>query len=84
MNGKLPHYRRADKRGGGEMKELIEVFRMNEIAAKTRARIIIKLGIAINDQQGRNITEPIVYELVQILDPENEILKKEHYLRFNK
>ena len=63
------------------MKELIEVFRMTEIDSKTRVKIIIKLGRAINDQMGMNITEPLVYELVMILDPENEILSKEHYIK---
>jgi hypothetical protein len=57
------------------MKELIEVFRMVEIEPKTRARIIIKLGRAINDKMGMNLTEPLVYELVNLLDPENENLE---------
>lgn len=61
------------------MKELIDVFRMNEIDPKTRARIIIKLGKAINYEYGSNLTEGIVFELVSILDPENEILKEERY-----
>ena len=65
------------------MKEIIEVFRMNEIDPKTRAKIIVKLGRAINDQMGMNITESIVYELVGLLDSENPILKDEHYLTFN-
>lgn len=64
------------------MKELIEVFRMNEIAPKTRAAIIIKLGNGINDTMGMNITEPIVIELVKLLDPENETIKNDHYARF--
>jgi len=63
------------------MKSLIDVFRMDEIDPKTRAKIIIRLGAAINDQYMRNITEPLVYELVSILDPENTILKDENYLR---
>ena len=63
------------------MKELIEVFRMTELAAKTRARLIIKLGKALNWELGSNITEPIVLELVAILDPENPVLRDEHYLR---
>lgn len=63
------------------MKELIEIYRMNEIDPKTRARIIIKLGRAINDQMGMNITEPIVYELVKLLDSENDILSDEHYIK---
>lgn len=63
------------------MKEIIEVFRMNEINPKTRAKIIIKLGRAINDQFGMNITEPIVYELIKLLDSENKILSDEHYIK---
>ena len=61
------------------MKEIIEVFRMNEVDPKIRAKIIIKLGRGINDQMGMNLTEPIVYELVKLLDPQNDILSKEHY-----
>lgn len=61
------------------MKELIDVFRMNEIDPKTRARIIIKLGKAINYEYAANLTEGIVFELVSILDPDNEILKDERY-----
>lgn len=63
------------------MKEIIEVFRMNEIDPKIRSRIIIKLGKAINDQMGMNIAEPIVYELVKLLDSENDILSDEHYIK---
>ncbi|TFD96676.1 hypothetical protein E2605_07605 [Dysgonomonas capnocytophagoides] len=61
------------------MKSLIEVFRMEEVSKETRVKIIIKLGRAINDQYGANITEGIVFELVSILDPENPILKDERY-----
>lgn len=64
------------------MKEIIEIFRMTELDPKTRARIIIKLGKAINDTMGMNITEPIVYELVLILEPENPILADKHYLHY--
>jgi hypothetical protein len=66
------------------MKSIIEVFRMDEISKKSRAKIIIKLGRAINYQYGANVTEPLVFELVSILDPENKILQDEHYLQFNK
>jgi myosin-crossreactive antigen len=62
------------------MKELIEVFRMNEIDPKIRARIIIKLGKAINDKMSMNTTEPIVFELVKLLDEENDILSDKHYI----
>lgn len=61
------------------MKELIEIFRMNELSKETRTRLIIKLGRAINNEMGGNFTESIVYELVSILDPQNEILEQEHY-----
>jgi hypothetical protein len=63
------------------MKAIIDVFRMNEVSKKNRAKIIINLGRLINDQYASNITEPLVYELVKILDPQNDILKNEHYLQ---
>jgi hypothetical protein len=63
------------------MKDLIDVFKMDELPPKTRARIIIKIGNAINDTHGINITEDIVYELVMILDPDNDVIKQERYQR---
>ena len=63
------------------MKSLIEVFRMEEVSKETRAKIIIKLGRAINDEYAMNITEGLVFELVSILDPDNSILTDNHYLR---
>jgi len=63
------------------MKELIEVFRMNEVSISVRCRIIIKLGHAINAEHGMNITEPLVYELVKLLDPDNKYVETEHYKR---
>ena len=65
------------------MNDLIEVFRMSEVSAEVRARIIVKLGRAINDTYGMNITEPLVYELVKLLDDNNPILKDEHYIKMN-
>jgi len=35
----------------------------------------------INYEHGANVTEDIVYELVMILDPENEVIKEERYQR---
>lgn len=61
------------------MKDIIEIFKMNEIDPKTRARLIIKLGNAINHEYGMNLTEAVVYELVLMLDPENEILSLDNY-----
>ena len=62
------------------MKELIEVFRMNEVSITVRCRILIKLGHLINAEFGMNITEPIVYELVKQLDPNNKEVESPHYL----
>jgi hypothetical protein len=64
------------------MQSIIDVFRMTEISKNTRANIIVKLGRAINDQYAMNITEPLVAELVYQLDPEHEIFKHEHYLKY--
>lgn len=62
------------------MESLIQVFRMTEIDPKVRAKVIIKLGDTINFQHAYNITEPLVYELVKILDPENAILTDQDFL----
>lgn len=66
------------------MKEIIDIFRMNELTVETRIKIIIKLGMAINNTYGMNITEALVYELVLALDPNNKIKNDEHYLQFVK
>jgi len=63
------------------MKELIDVFRIYELPSKVRINIILKLGRAINNNYGMNITEELVYELVKTLDPKHPILDDEHYLR---
>jgi hypothetical protein len=41
---------------------------MNEVSIKTRARIIEKLGRAINFQYGANVTDELVAELLSLLD----------------
>jgi hypothetical protein len=61
------------------MNDIMAVFSMHEINPKIRARMIIKLGTAINSQHGMNLTEAMVFELVTQLDPENEILTQDHY-----
>jgi len=63
------------------MKELIEVFRMDEVSKETRAKIIIQLGNCINEEHGANVTEPLVYELVMQLDPTNKIINETRYTR---
>jgi hypothetical protein len=61
------------------MQAIIDIYRMNEISVPTRVSIIKKLGHAINNQFGNNITEPLVYELVLSLDPNNEIRNNTQY-----
>lgn len=63
------------------MKELIDIFRMDEVSIDTRISIIITLGKAINVQYGMNITEPLVYELVKSLDCNNTDVETIHYMR---
>lgn len=65
------------------MQAIIDIYRMKEVDAKTRAKIIIKLGSAINGQYAMNLTEGLVYELVKNLDKDNPILQNEHYSKFN-
>lgn len=55
------------------MNDLITVFRMSEISASARIRVITQLGKTINDERASNISEPIVYELVLLLDPNDPI-----------
>jgi hypothetical protein len=63
------------------MNALIDVFRMNELTPSTRTSMIIQLGKLINNEYGSNVTEPIVYELVKILEPDNPILRQKEFLR---
>lgn len=61
---------------------LIEVFKMDMVSVESRIRIIKKLGRAINSEYSMNLTEPLVVELVLLLDPKNNIVHDEHYRRF--
>lgn len=63
------------------MKELIEVFRMDEVSKAVRVNIIIKLGEIINHQYASNITEPLVFELVNLLDPKHPQLRGTNFRR---
>ena len=63
------------------MKELIDVFRMEEISKTARARIIIKLGNCINNEHQMNLTQPVVFELVKLLDANNDIFKDEQFVK---
>lgn len=57
------------------MKELIDIFNMEELEPETRASLIIKMGRCI----AYNLTESIVYDLVKILCPSHEILELDAY-----
>ena len=61
------------------MNELIDVFRMNEVSVATRCKIIIQLGELINFKYCSNVTEPLVYELVKALDPDNKEVERVPY-----
>ena len=63
------------------MESLITVFRMSEVSKEAREKIIIQLGHAINGQFGMNLTEPLVFELVSVLNPDSKILSDPHYLK---
>lgn len=62
-----------------DISAIIDVFKMEEVTANTRTEIIIKLGNAINNSFSMNVTEPLVYELVKILDPNHAILTQQRY-----
>lgn len=66
------------------MDNLIQIFRMNEISIQSRIKIIKKLGQCINHQYASNITEPLVYELILALNPEDSIQYDSHYKQFIK
>ncbi len=61
------------------MEDIIQIFRMEELTKDVRIRIMVKLGDAINYKYASNVTEPLVVELILLLDPENEILKQTRY-----
>ena len=50
------------------MSEIIAIFRMTELSAETRIRVIKALGKALNYQFAANWTGEIVDELVGILE----------------
>lgn len=62
--------------------DLFEIYRATEIHPKTRIRLLKKMGQAINYSYGANVCEPIVYELVLLLDPGDDIKTDEHYTRY--
>lgn len=70
------------ERGGDvRMKEIIEVFRMEEVSKEARCKIIAELGELINYKYGANLTEVLVYELIYQLCPNHQILS---HVKFKK
>ena len=66
------------------MKELLEIFKMEEVSVAARIRLLKKFGRKINDENSANLTEEVVYELVLLLDPDDPIKEDKHYLSFVK
>lgn len=66
------------------MESIIQIFRMRELSIEARIKIMKSLGTAINNQFGANVTEPLIYELVLVLDPANDIKTNDHYLAYIK
>ena len=50
------------------MKEMIEVFRMTELSVGVRISLIKRLGDMVNYQYASNVSEPLVEELISILN----------------
>jgi len=61
---------------------LFDIYRASEIKPETRISLIKKMGGAINNSVGMNLTEPLVYELVLLLDANDPIKDDEHYRKF--
>ena len=53
------------------MKELLEIFNMDELKVETRKRLLKKMGEIINYKYAANICEPIIEELTNILESKN-------------
>jgi hypothetical protein len=60
------------------MKEIIDVFRMDELNFSTRIRTIILIGEAVNRQFSANITDELVNELVSQLGEKRTQAKAIH------
>jgi len=52
------------------LSDLIDVFKMQEIKPEMRIRLIKKLGVAINNEHGMNLTDEVVEELVFLIENE--------------
>jgi hypothetical protein len=50
------------------MEELIAIYKMDEIKVETRIKLLIKIGELINFKYASNVTEPLIIELIMLLD----------------
>ena len=64
------------------MEELMNIFRMTEISVSARIRLLKKVGHLVNYQYSSNVTEPIIIELIMILDPNYDFSKDDHLKNF--
>lgn len=60
---------------------LFTIFNAEALSFKTKVSLMKQVGRAINDHYARNITEPIIYELVRSVDKKHPLLEDEHYKR---
>lgn len=67
--------------GSGEVSDLIEIYRMTEISVATRCKLLIKAGQLINNQYASNITEPLLFELLMLLDSNHPMLQDKTFLQ---
>jgi myosin-crossreactive antigen len=59
------------------MSSIMDVFNMNKVTAKTRAKLLIKLGQAVNNENQSNITNGLVKELIDLLPVNTEDLHED-------
>lgn len=50
---------------------LIDVYKMTEVSVEARIRLLHALGEIVNYELGTNATEPLVAELVDLLNSNN-------------
>lgn len=57
------------------MEELITIYKMDDIKIDTRINLLIKVGDLINYKYASNVTEPVVIELIKLLNPDYDFSK---------
>lgn len=49
---------------------VIDIYRMDELKPETKAKILLQLGKAINNEYGMNLTNALIKELLETLPVE--------------